>query len=93
MPSGNGTGACSSLPVALAWSRKGPNSSPIQNVPSGARTSDSTSKSAPVSSRSVVAPFTMGKSILWSGSRSEMKLLTSMRPGPPSALSHWGLTT
>ena len=51
------------------------------------------SKSAPVSSRSAVASFTIGKSILWSGSRSEMKLLTSIRPGPPSAVSHWGLTT
>ena len=79
--------------MALTWSRNGPNSSPIQNVPSGARTRDSTSKSAPVSSRSGVASFTIGKSILWSGSRSEMKLLTSIWPGPPSAVSHWGLTT
>jgi hypothetical protein len=33
---GSPIGACSSLPVRSTWSRNGPNSSPIQNVPSGA---------------------------------------------------------
>ena len=51
-PPANGTGAASSLPAASTCSRNGPNSSPIQKVPSLARTTDSMSKSAPVSSRS-----------------------------------------
>ena len=54
LPSGNSIGGASTLPVASTWSRNGPNSSPIQNVPSARRTTDSMSKSPPVSSRSGV---------------------------------------
>ena len=46
-----------SVPSASKCSRNGPNSSPTQNVPSFARTTDSMSKSAPVSRRSDVASF------------------------------------
>ena len=49
---GVGTGAPSSRPSASVCSRNGPNSSPNQNVPSGAICIDSMSKSQPVRTRS-----------------------------------------
>jgi hypothetical protein len=76
----------------MTCSRKGPNSSPIQNVPSGWRTIDSMSKSAPVSSRSRVLPWTIGELILCCGSRSEMNRLILTSPAPPFAVSNAGLT-
>ena len=49
---GTARAAPGAVPSALKWSRNGPNSSPIQSVPSAApRTSDSMSKSPPVNSR------------------------------------------
>jgi hypothetical protein len=70
----------------------GPNSSPIHNVPSGVRCTDSMSESPPVSRRSAVSSLTISKPIRLSGSRSEMNSSTTISPEPPSALSHSGVT-
>ena len=61
-------------------------------MPSGTRTTDSMSKSAPVSSRERVPSLTIGKPILRSGSRSEMNRSTRIRPLPPVAVSQAGST-
>ena len=53
---GNGMGASSTRPSAATWTRKGPNSSLIQKVPSGARTKDSGSRSKPVRRRAFGSP-------------------------------------
>jgi len=44
-------GGSSTRPSGAMWSRNGPNSSLIQNVPSGTRTNDSGSRSKPVRMR------------------------------------------
>ena len=67
---GSGTGASSTRPFASVWTMNGPNSSPNQNVPSGARRTDSTSKSPPVRIRSSVFSLTIGNGTLPSGSLS-----------------------
>ncbi len=75
----------------LTCSRKGPNSSPIQKLPSSARTSDSMSKSAPVSSRSFVAPFTIGKWDLVVGVAQADEALELDRAVAAAAVSQRGL--
>ena len=50
----------SAEPVASVWTRKGPNSSPNQKLPSRARWNDSMSRSAPVSTRSRVNWWVIG---------------------------------
>ncbi len=70
----------------------GPNSSPIQNVPSGVRCTDSMSRSPPVSKRSGVSSLTIGKPMTLFGSRSEMKSSTTISPLPPAAVSQSGVT-
>ena len=66
---GSGTGASSTRPLASTWTMNGPNSSPNQNVPSGAWRTDSMSKSPPVRIRSGVFSLTIGNGTLASGSR------------------------
>ena len=89
--SGREYGACSTRPSALVWMRNGPNSSPNQSVPSRSRCIDSMSRSAPVSTRRFVKALTIANGSLWSGSRSSKNFRTSIVPGPPRAVSTFGL--
>lgn len=85
--SGSGIGASSTLPVASVCSRNGPNSSPNHRSPSRSTRIDSTSKSPPVSSRSLVAPLTIANGTRPSGSRSVIQSSISTSPLPPRAVS------
>ena len=70
----------------------GPNSSPSHSVPSRVDRTDSTSKSPPVSSRSVVPSLTIGNGTFRSGSRSVIAFEIVTVPGPPRLVSQFGRT-
>ena len=89
---GVGTGASSTLPVASAWTMKGPNSSPNHSVPSLPMRIDSMSKSPPVSRRSGVVSLTIGNGTFRSGSRSVIWSRIWTPPEPPRLVSQFGRT-
>ncbi len=70
----------------------GPNSSPNQNVPSGAWRTDSTSKSPPVRMRSGVFSLTIGNGTLPSGSQSVIASRILTVPLPLHSVFHFGRT-